>query len=248
LNVFTDPDYLREEQYATDINLRARMDLHRRFSTNREPWHRWVFDRFAFGPEARIVEVGCGPAALWAENLDRIPPDWRLTLVDLSPGMLEAARGVLGDRAEYRVADVQELPFEDGSFDGAIANHMLYHASDRERALGEIARVLSPGGILYASTNGAGHLKEINALLERSWEWGFRIEVAGDQLAAFFEVGLELYPCNLEVTEAEPVLAFVRSLDCGEIAGAREFVEETISREGSFHVTKVTGLFTCRKP
>jgi len=50
------------------------------------------------------------------------------------------------------------------------------------------------------------------------------------------------------VTEAEPVLAFVRSLDCGEVEGARELVEETIAREGAFHVTKSTGLFSCRKP
>lgn len=247
MNVFTDPDYLREEQYATDENLRARMDLHSRFSTNPEPWHRWVFDRLDFAPDARILEVGCGPAELWRENLDRIPGGWQITLADLSPGMLEAARGVLGDRAEYQVADVHDLPFSDGSFDGAIANHMLYHASDRERALGELARVLVPGGTLYASTNGAGHLQEINALLERTWQWGFRIEVAGEQLAAFFDVELELYPCDLEVTEPEPVLAFVRSLDCGEVEGARELVEETIAREGSFHVTKVTGLFRCRK-
>ncbi|HEX9415134.1 MAG TPA: class I SAM-dependent methyltransferase [Gaiellaceae bacterium] len=245
---FTDPGYLREEQYATDANLRARIDLHSRFSMNPQPWHRWVFDRLDFGPEARILEVGCGPAELWAENRDRIPSGWRLTLADLSPGMVEAARAVMGDRAECQVANVQELPFDDESFDGAIANHMLYHAFDRARALGELARVLSPGGMLYAATNGADHLKEIKALLERPVEWGFGLEVAQDELAAFFEVELDLYPGDLEVTEAEPVLAFVRSLDCGEVEGARELVEETIAREGAFHVTKSTGLFSCRKP
>jgi SAM-dependent methyltransferase len=162
--------------------------------------------------------------------------------------MIEAARGVLGERAEYRVADVQELPFEDGSFEGAIANHMLYHASDRRRALGEIARVLVPGGVLYVSTNGSEHLKEIKALLERPVEWGFRIEIAEDELAALFEVRLEFFPGDLEVSEAEAVLAFVRSLDCGAVDGVRELVERTIAREGSFHVTKCTGLFSCRKP
>jgi SAM-dependent methyltransferase len=248
VSIFTDQTYLREEQYRTEENLRARIELHRRFSTNSEPWHRWVFDRFAFAPDARILEVGCGPAELWSQNRDRIQPGWRLTLADLSPGMIEAARGVLGDRAEYRVADVQELPFEDGSFDGVVANHMLYHASDRKRALGEIARVLAPRGILYASTNGGEHLKEIKALLERPVEWGFRIEIAEDELAALFEVTLELFPGDLEVSEPDPVLAFVRSLDCGQVDGARDLVEGTIAREGSFHVTKCTGLFTCRKP
>jgi hypothetical protein len=74
VSIFTDQTYLREEQYRTDENLRARIDLHRRFSTNPERWHRWVFDRFAFAPDARILEVGCGPAELWSENRDRIPP------------------------------------------------------------------------------------------------------------------------------------------------------------------------------
>lgn len=247
MSVFTDPEYLRDKQYQTDENLRARMDLHRRFSTNPELWHRWVFDRLELEPEARVLEIGCGPAELWAENRDRIPPGWHLTLADLSPGMLDAARAAVGDHAEYQVADVQALPFEDGSFDGAIANHMLYHASDRARAIGELARVLRPHGQLYASTNGAGHLKEINALLERPVEWGFRLEIAGDELGAFFEVELHVYPCDLEVTEPGPVIAFVRSLDCGEIEGAEAVVEATIAREGSFHVTKSTGLFRCRK-
>jgi ubiquinone/menaquinone biosynthesis C-methylase UbiE len=75
-----------------------------------------------------VLEVGCGDGNIWRENLDRIPPGWRLTLTDFSPGMVDAARAVLGDRAEYAVADVQELPFSDASFDAVIANHMLFRA------------------------------------------------------------------------------------------------------------------------
>ena len=71
---FTDQAYLREEQYRDDANLRARLDLHRRFSTNPQPWHRWVFDQLDLPDEADILEVGCGPGELWLQNLDRIPP------------------------------------------------------------------------------------------------------------------------------------------------------------------------------
>ena len=46
------------------------------------------------------------------------------------------------------VADVQDLPFPDASFDAVIANHMLFHVEDRPRALGEIVRVLRPDGRL----------------------------------------------------------------------------------------------------
>jgi SAM-dependent methyltransferase len=249
VSVFSDPKYLLEKQYRTDDNLQARIDLHRRFSTNPEPWHRWVFDRLELGPQADLLEVGSGPAEFWAENIERIPGDWRLTLSDLSPGMLHAASSVLGDRADYVLADAQELPFPDASFDAVIANHMLYHVPDRGRALGEISRLLRPGGRAYVATNGCGHLQQIKALQARPVEWGFDLETAARELSAVFPVvELEHYPGDLEVTKTEPVLAFVRSLDRGEVEGIREIVAEEIARNGSFHATKSTGLFRCHKP
>jgi SAM-dependent methyltransferase len=243
----TDPTFLRDEQYRDDSNLRARMELHRRFSTNPEPWHRWVFDRLDFPDAAEILEVGCGPAELWAQNCERIPEGWRLTLADLSPGMLETACEALGERAEYRVADIQELPFADETFDGVIANHMLYHVPDVPRALAEVARVLRPDGVFYASTNGADHLKEIKRLYVNPEPWGFRFEEAGEELGAVFgEVEADEFPDSLEVTEVEPVVAFVRSgLDPG-VEGVEDIVRAEIQATGSFHVTKVGGLFRCR--
>src|SRR5262245_47483950 len=244
---FTDPTYLRNEQYRDDSNLRARIELHRRFSTNPEPWHRWVFDRLGFPADARILEVGCGPGELWLQNADRIPEGWRLTLADLSAGMLDKARESLRDRASYEVADVQQLPFDGGSFDGVVANHMLYHVGDRARAFAEIARVLVPRGRFYASTNGRDHLKEIKELYVHSEPWEFRLEEAGEELAAVFgDVELEVFDDSLEVTEVEPLVAFVHSLDPGR-EGFEEIIRARIERQGSFHVMKVGGLFSCRK-
>jgi ubiquinone/menaquinone biosynthesis C-methylase UbiE len=248
VTAFTDPNYLREEQYRDDSNLRARIELHRRFSTNPEPWHRWVFDRFDFPDDAELLEVGCGAGELWLQNLDRIPPGWQLTLADLSPGMVETACRAVGDRARYQVADVLELPFADAAFDGVVANHMLYHVPDRPRALAEIVRVLRPGGLFFSSTNGGDHLREIKELYVNRTPWEYRLEEAGEELREFFEdVRLERYPGDLEVTEVEPVVAFVRSMDPG-IDGLEEIVRARIEAEGSFHVTKSTGLFRCRKP
>jgi SAM-dependent methyltransferase len=248
LSAFTDAEFLRDQQYRDDSNLRARLELHRRFSTNPQPWHRWVFDRLRFPDGARVLEVGCGPAELWLQNIDRIPEGWELTLADLSPGMLEKAREGLGDRARYQPADVQELPFEDESFDGVVANHMLYHVADRPRAFAEIARVLRRAGRFYASTNGRDHLKEIKELYVHKEPWGFRMEEAGDELREVFaDVELDVYPDSLEVTEVEPIVAFVNSMDRG-VDGFEEVVRARIAAEGSFHVTKVGGLFSCSKP
>lgn len=248
-----------EEQYRTDANLNARIELHARFSTN-PGWGRWLFEReLGDAPaETRILEVGCGPATtLWGANLDRIDPTWRLTLADLSPGMVEAAGGLLGDRAECLVADVQELPFADGSFDVVLANHMLYHVPDRPRAFAEIRRVLLPGGRLHAATNGHGHFEQLRALVGptwRFWEYNemFGLETGPPQFEPFFgEVQVERFETGLAVTEVEPVLAYVRSSDSydgGDLSHVRAAVEAAIARDGAFRITTRPGVIGCRKP
>jgi SAM-dependent methyltransferase len=75
---------------------------------------------------------------------------------------LTRARGV-----DALVGDVQELPFDDGEFDVAVANHMLYHVPDLDRALRELVRVLRPGGRLVATTNGVRGLGEMWDLVGR---------------------------------------------------------------------------------
>jgi ubiquinone/menaquinone biosynthesis C-methylase UbiE len=249
---------LLEEQYRTADNLRARISLHERFSTSTLSYPRWVFNGYDFGDEADVLEVGCGDAMIWRENGDRIPDGWRLTLTDLSPGMVEEARAVLGERAQYAVADVQELPFDDASFDAVIANHMLFHVRDRERAHSELARVLRPGGRFTATTVGRDHLKELRELVPvHGGLWSktrvrFTTETGAKELAPFFvDVEVEPYRDALEVTEAEPLLAFICSrgdVDEGALAAARSEIEQAIARSGSFHVTKATARLRCRKP
>lgn len=248
-------DRLRE-QYATAANIRARIALHARFSTN-PGWAQWLFDQEAPPSGARLLEVGCGPATtLWGRNLDRIDPSWTLTLTDFSPGMIQAARSELGDRAEYVVADVQSLPFADESFDVVLANHMLYHVSDRPRAFAEIQRVLVPAGVFHTSTNGHGHLAELHALLPDAsfprYIEEFGLETGPAQLEPFFtDVRVERYANSLAVTEAEPVLAYIRSrsaYDGQNLADARQRVEQAIARGGFFRISTSQGLITCRRP
>jgi SAM-dependent methyltransferase len=247
------------EQYRTSVHLRARIDVHERFSTSPLSYPPWVFDGYDFGDDADVLEVGCGNGNIWRENLDRIPSGWRITLTDLSAGMVEEARAALGDRARFVSADVQELPFKDGSFDAVIANHMLFHVEDRARALYEIARVLRPGGQLRATTIGPGHLRRLRELVPPrtggQWEKTrerFTIETVRDELAPFFvDVELEAYPDSLEVTELEPLLDFVRSrgdVEEEELYPLRSAAEAEIAERGSFHVAKDTSRVRARKP
>ena len=248
-----------EEQYAGADNLRARIALHQRFSTNPYPYPRWVFDGYDFPPDAEVLEVGCGDAMIWRENADRIPDDWRLTLTDQSDGMVGEAREALADRARYGVARVEELPFADESFDAVIANHVLFHVQDRGRAFSEIRRVLRPGGSFVSTTVGLDHLRELRELAPpqpgtqfAQTRGRFMIETAEAELAPFFEdVTVERYEDSLCVTEVEPVVEFVRSRG-GEtpdrLADVRSHVEAAIARNGAFEIFKDTARIRCRKP
>lgn len=248
------PNRLRDEQYGDASRFGARVELHRRFSTNPEPWHRWMFDRLRLPPDARVLELGCGPALLWRGNADRIPSAWRVVLSDFSSGMLEAARRVLtpvDHEFELVVVDAAEIPFDAEEFDGVIANHMLYHVPDRERALSEIRRVMVAGGRLYAATIGRRHLQELYELagLPNRPSQAFGVENGGAQLQAVFEdVVFHEFPNALRVTEAEPALAYVESI-AGRLENRDEVVRviaERISARGSFELTSSTGLFECR--
>lgn len=247
-------DRLRE-QYATADNLQARIALHTAFSINPH-WARWLFDREAPGSGARILDLGCGPATLWRGNRERIDPSWSLTLADFSAGMIDEACRELGERAAYAVADAEELPFRADSFDAVFANHMLYHVPDRRRAFAEIRRVLASGGTFHASTIGRGHLAELEALVP-GWSLAryaeaFGLETGPEQLRPFFaDIRSERFEDGLRVTDAEPVLAYIRSsarYRGEDLSEARTTVEQAIARCGAFTITKRQGVISCRRP
>ena len=264
---FSDRDYLLKNQYRDASNLKARMQLHERFSTNLYGWHLWVFDQFELAPFNRLLEVGCGPGVLWLENASRIPPGWDITLSDISLGMVHEARSNLYPtprRFRFSLCDTMALPFRPGTFDAVIANHMLYHVPDRTRALAEIQRVLKPGGCLYAATNGQSHLKEMGELVGRfdspvnpgKVDTSFSLENGAAQLDKFFkEVSLRHHQNSLEVTEADPLVNYLASLigvsdypltpDWQVRLG--EFITQELEHNGSIHITKSAGLFIAQK-
>jgi ubiquinone/menaquinone biosynthesis C-methylase UbiE len=148
MSKFTDQEYLKTDQYKDSSNLDARVEIHQRFSTNPYGWFNWVFDTLLKLPEdAKILELGCGPAHMWRECSSRIPAGWDITLSDFSSGMVDAAWRnlvVTGRNFKFKEIDAQSIPFEDETFDAVIANFMLYHVPDRPKAIAEIKRVLNP--------------------------------------------------------------------------------------------------------
>jgi SAM-dependent methyltransferase len=101
-----------------------------------------------FGSVQRILVVGCGngtEAALLADLLDT-----DVTGIDIKDAFDEAARA----RATLLVADAEQLPFDDGSFDLVFSFHVLEHVASPTRAVSEMRRVLpSSGGIWLGTPN-----------------------------------------------------------------------------------------------
>lgn len=101
-------------------------------------------------PGGAVLDVGTGPGVLLLE-VGRRRSDLRLTGMDLSGDMITAARRNLaryGERAQAKVGDVTDLPFADRSFDLVVSSFSLHHWDHPEAAVGQLARVLRPGGRL----------------------------------------------------------------------------------------------------
>ncbi len=260
--------------YRTTDRLAARIRLHTEFNQCSRPWQQWVFDQFSLPASASVLELGGGTGALWVENRERLSPRWEIWCTDASPAMVQTARAALSTAAptfSFDVVDATQLPFADAGFDcgfdSVIANHMLYHVEERARALAGIRRVLKPGGRLYATTVGRGHMRELWALIEQlspgvtAWTRrdvaGFTLENGERQLAAYFsQVSLKRYRDTLRVTEVEPPIAYVQSAIEGSrfalsdlrLTAFRRSVRQRLEHQGHLQITKDVGLFTAVGP
>jgi SAM-dependent methyltransferase len=96
-----------------------------------------------------VLDIGCGPGSI---SLDLAERAASLVGVDAAPEAVKRAeqdrraRGLTN--ASFRVADVYELPFRDGSFDVVFGHQLLQHLAEPVSALEEAKRVLVPGGLI----------------------------------------------------------------------------------------------------
>jgi SAM-dependent methyltransferase len=110
----------------------------------------WAVEVLDVAPDDRILEVGCGhgvAVSLVCERLDR----GRITAVDRSPKMIEAARrrnAAYADRTRFVTAGIEDADLGDEIYDKAFAVHVaaLHRPGD---ALEAVRRRLAPGGVLY---------------------------------------------------------------------------------------------------
>jgi SAM-dependent methyltransferase len=103
-----------------------------------------LLDAAGVGEGSRVLDVASGPGYVAARAAKR---GASVVGVDLSSAMVAMASELHPD-IEFRRGDVHDLPLEDGAFDAVVANFLILHVGRPELAVGELARVLAPGGAL----------------------------------------------------------------------------------------------------
>ncbi len=123
-----------------------------------------------------VLDCGCGPGPLTLGFAELVTPG-RVVGIDIEPTMIDQANQLASDSGlenlEYQVADIYDLPFEDGEFDVVFSSAVIEHLSDPVRALREMLRVTKPGGI--------------GSVIRTDWSFPFIVPEC-PELSRFFEL------------------------------------------------------------
>lgn len=256
-----------KSQYQNSSNISARIRLHSLYSVNPQGWFPWLYEQCQIRKGMKILEIGCGNAQLWKENLDCIPHEVSVILSDISEGMIREIHRddrLEGGHFSFEVADAHKIPHEDESFDLVIANHMLFYCEDIPGVLREVRRVLRRGGRFVCSTYGADHMKEISELVR---EFDSRIVLSEECLYERFgkengreilqeyfgEVTWRQYEDAIWIDVPEPLMEYILSCHGNQ----NQYISDKYTRfrsfvtgkaaSGGFSITKDAGIYVCFK-
>ncbi|MBU1670970.1 MAG: class I SAM-dependent methyltransferase [Actinobacteria bacterium] len=114
-----------------------------------------VLDLADLLPGESLLDCGCGPGHLPLAALERIGSEGKASGIDASPKMIERAKqnaSRRGVEVDFRLAAMEDLPFEDETFDVVTTTLVLHHLPPDvlEDTMAEMVRVLTPGGRLLA--------------------------------------------------------------------------------------------------
>lgn len=136
-----------------------------------------VFDHFAarllelldLQPGERVVDVACGTGAVALRAAQDVGPQGRVVATDFSRAMLDSAEknaAALGlKNIEFHVRDAADLKLEENSFDVVTCSFSLFLFPDMAKCLGEMHRILKPGGRLGISVWARGAVVPLWPLL-----------------------------------------------------------------------------------
>jgi ubiquinone/menaquinone biosynthesis C-methylase UbiE len=273
----TDQEHLTTQMYADDQPLEVRIRIHELYTRPEMDFAAWVLDHVRWRGDETVLDIGCGSGLYFEPLCERLTRGGRLLCGDLSLGMLrDAAARVILPLVSLFNGDAMHLPLPNCSCDVVLANHMLYHVPQIERAVAEVHRVLRPGGRLLAATNARDSMRGFLDLVETALRTlGYRLEIPDSPVITRFNldngrpfieslfpnVQMHQFQAALVFPAVEPIIAYVNSMSHTlsrllpdglaweqVLAAIAEQVASTIRRQGEYPVSKTTGVFAAEKP
>ena len=254
-----------KNQYKNSGALEIRRSFHKKYSTNKPEYDQWILQQIPFSKDQRILDIGCGNGKIWRKGISIIQDAEKLVLADLSQGMLDEAKASYREfkNIEFQLADICDLPFENESFDIILADSMLYHVADLDKALAESYRVLKPNGILAATTFSENGL---NAYINDAvFEMGltdaktenkisFSLENGADSLKKYFsDLSKLIYDDLLRVTNIWDLIDYIYSmtsmshLSASDKPKMLDYFEKQKNANGEIEIPKMYGMYLAVK-
>ncbi len=116
------------------------------FSILWRPLYRRVIKNIDTVPHRSVLDIGCGTGALLSIIAKDV--DVKLAGIDISPNMIRVANERLGQKADLKVGDAENLPWLDNTFDIVTSTNAFHHFPNPRIAVKEMMRVLQPDGLL----------------------------------------------------------------------------------------------------
>ena len=175
-----------------------------------EPWGEVLLDVVGIAPGSRVLDIASGTGVVARAAARRAGGEGLVVASDVSAPMLARAATIgAPDRAapiEYRDASAEALPFDDGSFDVVLCQQGLQFFPAQAAAVGEMRRVLRPGGVAGVAV----------------WASGYPLEPFG------------VYSDELAAAGAEP--PFPRAFESDTFTMAVDVVRSLLEEAGFSHV------------
>lgn len=251
-------------QYKTGKNLSTRISLYEKYSINQQTYTDWIYENYKFFDLCEVLEFGSGTGKDWKGKINKLPQNCNLILSDFSQGMVEELKLKFVEHKNISVMelDIQNAQIEDNSKDFIIANSMLYHVPDIDKAISEVSRILKGNGTFYAATAGSKsmfqYLREtllkIDPRITMPEAISFNLQSGRVYLEKYFnQVKIAKYENRLKIVDTNDLVNFIYSVS--SIEGLEEcdrdkvleYYENKRNSNGFITIDIEYGMFIAKK-
>lgn len=193
---------------------------------------------------------------MWKNRESVICACSKIILSDFSEGMVATTKDNIGSyhNIEYKVLDIQEIPYKDATFDIVIANMMLYHVPDIDKGLTEVRRVLKREGRFYCATYGEhGIIEYLSKILseygvEDNINKNFTLQNGYEILSKTFSKVEKKYIDSLAVPNIDDMVDYIYSLSSMTSLNSvpKQVIKDILMEntiDGVLNVPKEYGMF-----